>query len=244
MSIFRRTGRMIRARANQAVDRFERPDLLIAAAVADAEKDRNSVYMALHKGMQGVIMTRRQAEEQRRKSTTLRERAEGQLEQGRPELAEQSMRAALLHEYTAEQLSGAIGEMEYQNAGLNEALAQLDSALEVIKAIAMVEQSRYQQALGSQSAAEARYGRPDGSKSAFEQLEAARTKAIGVAASAEATLAIGSVRATGADAAAIPDFGYQARRELGISPNTAMLTPGSDGSTIPVVDTVAEREEA
>ena len=245
MSLFRRASRMVRARATTAVERMERPDLMIAEAVRDAERDRNAVYGALHKSMQGMIMTRKQAHEQRTKASRLRDRAESQFEQDRTDLAEQSMRSALLHEYTADALESTIYEMESQNSGLTEALAQLDSALEVIKAMAIVEESRYRQAAGSQAAAEARYGGPDGSPSAFAELERARKKAMSIAASAEATLAIGSGRINNSDSE-MPDFAHQAKRELGI-PTAGELAAASAGELsaadeIPdmIVDEVSE----
>lgn len=110
MSIFSRIFKIGQAKANQVVDKFEKPELMLEQAIRDKEKQLREAK----KAVQDCIATERQAkamyEKELRSQKEWEAKAEAALHSGREDLAGKALTRAAEHEQKSKSL-----EVQWQN---------------------------------------------------------------------------------------------------------------------------------
>jgi phage shock protein A len=204
MGLIGRLANLARSWTTRAVAHLETPEVLIESALADARAQRNETHAALHATLTAVIETRQHATEHSTRAGRLREHAVALSNDGREAEAVATMQSALLEDRTAHELEAVADTMEAETSQLAAALTELDSVISVADAQARVDLAVLQHAKGTRAAVEARYGKPDGTPSPFEQLDEARRRTRHIQASSKATSQLGSRTTTSAPILAVP----------------------------------------
>lgn len=234
---FRRVRSILRAKTDAQVERYETPEVLAREAIRFVEEQLGDLQLQMHRAKTAEIAARSQAGEARRKAEVLKSRARHLVESGDEEGAVSVMRQALMRSYQAEVLEAQHDDLHRLNEALSGNLTELSEQRTVIRMQAEIEQARYAGARAAQVGAEVRYGRPGRVDEApYDAIEKAMKKSEAVAASAMATVELGRQRVDIGDLAAAPDFGFEARRALG-------LTGGAGAAALGAAPTQVDAEE-
>ena len=101
MSIFARIFKIGQASANKAVERFEKPELMLEQAIADKEKQIREVKQAVQQVIATERQTKAQLEKEKAEKFQWEQKAEAAMRAGREDLAVKALERASEHESRA-----------------------------------------------------------------------------------------------------------------------------------------------
>ncbi|HEX8372549.1 MAG TPA: PspA/IM30 family protein [Chthoniobacterales bacterium] len=104
MSIFARIFKIGQASANKAVERFEKPELMLEQAIADKEKQIREVKQAVQQVIATERQTKAQLEKEKAEKFQWEQKAEAAMRAGREDLAVKALERASEHETRATSL--------------------------------------------------------------------------------------------------------------------------------------------
>lgn len=98
MSIFSRIFKVGQAHASRAVDKFEKPEVMLDQAIADKEKQIREAKQSIQSCIATERATKKQLENERNEQTAWEQKAESALKAGKEELAAKALQRASEHE--------------------------------------------------------------------------------------------------------------------------------------------------
>ncbi len=104
MSIFARIFKIGQASANQVVERFEKPELMLEQAIADKEKQIREVKQSVQQVIATERQTKAQLEKEKAEKFQWEQKAEAAMRSGREDLAVKALERASEHETRAASL--------------------------------------------------------------------------------------------------------------------------------------------
>ena len=104
MSIFSRIFKIGQASANQVVERFEKPELMLEQAISDKEKQIREVKQSVQQVIATERQTKAQLEKEKAEKFQWEQKAEAAMRSGREDLAVKALERASEHETRAASL--------------------------------------------------------------------------------------------------------------------------------------------
>ena len=125
MSIFSRIFKIGQASANQVVERFEKPELMLEQAIADKEKQIREVKQSVQQVIATERQTKAQLEKEKAEKFQWEQKAEAAMRSGREDLAVKALERASEHESRAASLEPSWQSQQSSVAELKQEVTEM-----------------------------------------------------------------------------------------------------------------------